>query len=326
MPRVLHSRHTSRYGSSQNIKPTTYINDSYYVTRTQNAIINFHFTGIGQAYISSNISLVSQHLVKNPLNRALLRGDSVSQDNFIYYLNDDNTITSFQFAAEYKLAALTPFITAPEVTIQDIVAVNNQIYFLKVYAKTGIAALEIMDNSVRIDSYSEHTMASDGTITGLSNYEGYDVQVAFLDPSTNTLNDLGVHKVVGGTVIGDNPNAYSGDTHIGFLYDVELRPMYVLAGSTAYKSGKNETYYIKNYNRIYVDYIASANFYVNGTLVDYQNFADIRQQLGIVPKTGTAIIAAQGGWNRFSAFSITQSSPFDLQITAIAYQIDAAIV
>src|SRR6185436_7232236 len=130
-PGTFSIRQQSAYGSSENIKPTTYINDSYYVSREGNAIINFHFEGVGLSYTSSNISIASAHLVKNPINRALLRGSSINQDNFIYYLNDDNSVTAFQFAAEYKLAALTPVKFQDNVTVKDIVSINNKIYFIK---------------------------------------------------------------------------------------------------------------------------------------------------------------------------------------------------
>src|SRR5205807_2022043 len=101
-------RQQSSYGSSEFIKPITYINDSYYVTRSENSIINFHFEGVGLAYSSSNVSALSTHLVKRPISRAIQKGTRSSQDNNLYFLNDDSTITSFQFSSESKLAALSP--------------------------------------------------------------------------------------------------------------------------------------------------------------------------------------------------------------------------
>ena len=108
-PSTFSVRQQSSYGASTILKPQTYLNDSYFVQKTGKAAINFHFTGVGLAYQSTSVAPQSQDLMKNPRNRALLRGTDISQDNFIYFMNDsDDTLTAFQFATEIKLAALTP--------------------------------------------------------------------------------------------------------------------------------------------------------------------------------------------------------------------------
>lgn len=316
-PSTFSIRQQSAYGSSSNIKPVTYINDSYYVTKTGKAIINFHFNGIGQTYTSSNVSVASTHLVKNPSNSALQRGTDISQDNFVYYLNFDNTITAFQFATEYKLAALTPidFNTNPvnPVRVKDIATINNTVYFLKFYSLTNTYTLESFDDTERIDGYIISSMASNGLINGLDIYNGYTVQVVFNNQ------DFGQYTIVNGSITVNNPNEYSGVVEVGLLYQLKITPMYLYAGPQAAD-------YFKNINRIYVDYYNSLNFYVNGKLVKYQNFADIQAGLPLQPQTGTAIIESVNGWSRNSTFDITQNSPFDLQVTAIGYQISAAII
>lgn len=107
-PSTFSIRQQSAYGVSDKLKPLTYLNDSYYLNKMGNAIINFRFQGIGQSYLASNVSQASTHLVKNPTKAVLLRGSDTSQDNFIYFLNPDHTITAFQFSHEVNLAALTP--------------------------------------------------------------------------------------------------------------------------------------------------------------------------------------------------------------------------
>jgi len=53
--------------------------------------------------------------------------------------------------------------------------------------------------------------------------------------------------------------------------------------------------------------------------------------LPLTPQTDTAIVDPFSGWNRFDnngvpIISITQSSPFDLQITSIGYQIASEVI
>jgi len=318
-PSTFSIRQQSSYGASPNLKPITYINDSYYSTKTGKAIVNFHFNGIGLTYTSSNISLASSHLVKNPTNRALLRGTDTSQDNFIYFINpDDDTLTAFQFATEYKLAALTPATFQDEVQLIDIVTIDNTIYILKLYNLTDQYTIEVFDNNTRMDCTFTATMQTSGLVTGLDLLDGYTVQVVYKNQ------DFGQYLVQGNQITVNNPSGINDTVSIGLLYDVNIVPMYPYAGA-------QESAFKKQVNRIYVDYYNSLDFSINGNLVPYQSFADIQAGLPLTPQTDTAIVAPFSGWNRFNnngvpIISITQSSPFDLQILSIGYQIAAAVI
>lgn len=310
-------RQQASYGASPSVKPTTYINDSYYLAKTGKAIINFHFEGVGLTYSSSNVSPQSSHLVNSPISRGLIQGDDDSQDNFIYYLNPDNSLTSFQFSSEAKLAALTPrsFNTNPDnpVNILDIETVNNQLYLLKFLPLSNQYIMDVMSDDYRQDSAQAQNMASSGVITGLDDFEGYTVDVLFEGQ------DFGEYEVIGGTITADNPLMLSGSATIGMIYDVNLSPMYIYAGQT-------EADYLKIITSIYVDYENAIDFYINGTLVPYQFYANIQAQEPIMPVTDTAVIYPTHGYNRFDTFNITQHAPFDLKILGITYKVEANLV
>ena len=316
-PSTFAVRQQSSFGASPLLKPTTYINDTYYVNQTGKSIINYRFNGVGLTYISSNISAASQHLVRNPRNRALIRGSASNQDNFVYFLNDDDTLTCFQFAQEAKLAALTPVEFQEDVDVIDIATINNRLFILKYYVKTGKYTIErTLDGptDIRIDNAQTASMASSGLITGLEALAGYTVQVVYenQDYGEYVVNDAGEITV-------NNPEEIADTVTVGLLYDVDAETMFLFAGQTA-------SPFFKQITRIYVDYYQSLDFYVNDKLVNYQEFADIQQGLPLAPRDGTAIIEPYDGWERFATISITQRSPFDLQILSIGYQIAAAYI
>lgn len=318
-PSTFTVKQQTAFGSSDSLKPINYINDSYFAAKTGKAFINYHFNGVGLTYTSTNISAASQHLVKNPTNRAILRGTDSTQDNFIYFLNPvDNTITAFQFAAEYKLAALTPVEFQDDVELIDIVTIDNQVYILKFYDLTNEFIVEkFADNYpssfVKFDSVQEATMQSSGLVTGLDRFNGYTVQVVYENQ------DFGEYLVEGGEITVNNPEGIADTIFVGLQFDLDARTMFLFGGTAASPLKKNQS-------RIYVDYYQSLDFSINGKLVPYQNFQDIQAGLPLLPQTDTAIVSPVTGWNRFETISITQSSPFDLQILAIAYQIDVAII
>jgi len=259
-PGTFSIRQQSSYGSSTILKPQTYINDSYFIQKTGKACINFHFTGVGLAYQSTNIAPQSQHLMKNPDSRALLRGTDVSQDNFIYFLNDsDDTLTAFQFATEIKLAALTPVRFQENVQLIDIVTVDNHVYILKYYTLTEQFIIERFDTGTFIDSAENKFMLASGLIEVLERFNGYGVQVVYNDQ------DYGQYLVENGQVTVHNPLGSEGQVKVGLLYDVEIKPMYPFYSATS-------SPFEKQLSRIYIDYYQSLNFFINGDLVQYQSF------------------------------------------------------
>lgn len=311
-PNTFAARPQSGYGSSTFCKPISYLNDTYFVSATGNSIYNFHFDGVGLAYTTTPVCPQSNHLVKQPINRAILRGSEESQDNFIYYLNNDSTVTAFQFSVQEGFAALTPIEFQENIRALDIATINNQVFFLKYYDTTGVYAVEAFVDDVKMDGYIVETMASDGLINGLEVYNGYEVQVTYENQ------DFGVQTVEDGEITVENPEGDFGTVQVGLNYDVEIIPMYLYAGPQG-----ND--YFKKINMITVDYYNSLDFTVNGKLVPYQSFRAIQEGEPLTPQTGTAIVYPVKGWNRYDTFTIAQESPFDLEITAISYQLEATI-
>jgi hypothetical protein len=219
---------------------------------------------------------------------------------------------------EFKLAALTPCLFEQNVNVIDICTIDNTVYILKYYTLTEQFTMEEFDDTQRIDCSFTASMQSTGLVTGLSLLNGYTVQVVYQNQ------DFGQYLVSGGQITVNNPQAISDTVFIGLLYDVELIPMYPFSESAASPFKKQVT-------RIYVDYYNSLNFNINGNLVPYQNFDDIQAGLPLTPQTDTAIVDPFDGWNRFDnegapIISITQSSPFDLQILSIGYQVGEAVI
>lgn len=325
-PSTFSIRQQSALGSSKNFKPINYFNDTYFLSKDGTAIINFHFNGIGETYQASNISVASQKLVKNPVGGALLRASPNDQDNFIYFLNPDFSITSMQFASEHKFCALTDIDFVSNLNITSLVSVNNNIFLLEKDTITNSYSLQVFDRSdenVKLDSWITSTMNSAGLIMGLHIFNGSKVRIIFNDQ------DYGdSQQIVGGEFVSApvsagqcyafNPNGFFGTVKVGYLYNVIITPMYIFAGAL-------ESNFYKNISRIFVDVFNSMDFSINGLPIPYQTYTSVQDET-LTPITDTIIVNPVRGWNRFDTFSITQYSPFDLQVTAIAYQISATII
>lgn len=323
-PSTFAIRQQSAYGSKGICQPISYDNDSYYISRAGNSIIKFEFEGIGLAYKSTNISIQSTHLVRNPKNRVLVRGagggSTKSQDNTVYYLNFDNSLFAFQFSDMFTLAALTPLGFQDNVQIIDIVPIDNKLYMLKYYSLSEQYLMEALtdtvdpnDTPLRLDNSILKAVGDTGIVTGLTEYAGYTVDV-FLNNQ-----DYGQYLVPeSGEITVDNMGT-TGNAYIGLIYPVEIRPMFIF-------SGANDTDYLKKLTQVFVDYFQSLDFQVKGRLVWYQNFKQIQAGLPLAPRSGTYKQRVVTGYNTDYTFPITQNSPFDLIITAISYQIISNII
>lgn len=319
-PSTFSIRQQSSYGASDILKPVAYSNNSYYVAKTGKSVINYAFQGVGLAYKSANVSAQAEHLVKNPSRVQMVRGSDASQDNFLYFINpSDHTITSFQFSYEQGLAALTPITFQkdangdPTVQLVDLVVIDNYLYVLKYLTLSNRFVIDVMVMNAFIDTYIDTSMPLSGVITGLELYEGYNVQVVYQNQ------DLGEYLVSGGTITVLNPNEIADTVFVGFLYDVELVPMYIFAGAMG-----SPLY--KRISKIYVDYENSLDFQINGLQIPFQYFQAIQDEEPLEPRSDTANIDPVMGWERYGVLRITQSAPFDLQITGIAYFVDIAAI
>lgn len=312
-------RKESSKGSSGNCRPITYGNNTYFIGKGGSAIYLYEYEGLGQDYNTENVSYQAEHLVKNPIERALQRSQENDQDNLVYYLNPDNTISAFVFTDSTGNHALSPIEFQDDVEIKDILEIDNTIYLLKFYNKTNQYYFEKFDNAIRMDSAFTTTLpAADpttnlSTITGLDNFNGYDLTVWF-----NNQN-LGTYTVANGQIQVLNKANQTGTCTLGMLYENTCEPMYAYAGVEGTDAYKNVT-------RVFVEYANSLDFSINDQFIPLQSYDDIQNQKPLTPQSDVAIISASDGFARKKSISVTQLSPFDLVILAIRYQLTGGLL
>lgn len=338
-PQTFSVRQQSSFGSSELMKPVSYINDSYYLSKNGRSLNNFHFNGIGQTYASTNITVQSQDLMLGIVKANLIQAYSSEQDNVIFFqvFDGPNDFTMFQFAAEYKLAALTPMVfdqrfvdDRSAINVVCTVVVDNELYMIKDLQISGvrvIEGLEIQQNEIPfyLDSESTNTLQASGLITGIPYLNGYNAHLFYEGQDFGTSMQMVNGELVNGVVANGqcyfgNPNGNTGFCNVGILFENNIVPMYIWAGAI-------ESNYKKQITQIFIDYYESLDFRVNGKLVFYQDYTDVQAGTqSMVPHTDTAIVEPMLGWERFQTFTISQRSPFNLTVSAIAYQVDRHII
>ncbi len=301
-------RKQSTYPCSKHCRPITYGNHSYFVSG-DNSIYCYAFNGFGNAYTAANISLASSHLIKAPIDRALKRNSGTNQNLFIYYLNQDGSIAVYQSNDETHLNAWTPMEFAKDIKVIALQEMGDEVYAILHLTKYNTFHLvQFSDAAIYLDDYQYITLPPNGKITGLKQYEGYSVCVSFQSQ------DYGSYTVKNGSIQVDNPEKQSGPCTVGLLYQANLKSLPLYAGA-------KHTDLMKSVFKVYVEYFNSLNFSVNGELVKYQYFGDIRHNDNLVPRSDTSVITIGSGCQRDFHIHISQNSPFPLNLQSISYEI-----
>jgi len=312
----------SSYGTDPTFKPLTYENNSYFLGRGGTSLFRFKFEGIGRDYSSENVSVLAEHLIKNPNRGVLLQSTTFAQENYLFMHNPtDASLTAYQFSDVARINAFTDitFGTQFEVQPHDLANVNNDLYMLvelTLQSSQKRLLAKYVENDVHHDMYIDVTVPENGIVTGLSDYEGYTVSVLLL----GGIEYLGDYLVTGGQITIDNPGfPRAGDGTVGITYNCALTPLSLLAGEKSTDALKKSSY-------VYVDYFQSLDFKINGKIVPFQTFEQIQSGVPLLPTSGRARIGTSKGWGLSEDLFITQTTPLFLTILAIAYQIEGELI
>lgn len=315
-PTTFYIKPQSSFGINDICPPINYENDSYYVAKDGKALYRFEFQGLGEAYRSTNVSIAASHLIKQPIRKALLQSKTDAQETYIFLLNSDHSLTVYQYSAVASINAFMPLILGgnnSDIEIYDIVDINNELYLLVYLVTSSRYILARFDKDYYHDLYQVKTLPANGVITGLTDYEGYDVSVVYSGQ------DFGTYTVSSGQITVDNPNQLTGNCTVGITYPIELKTLSLYTGDDSSDVLKKSSY-------AYADYYESIDFKVNGKQVPFQTFEQIQQGLPIMPQTGRFKLGTSKGYSLTEEVTVSQYSPMPCTITALSYQVKGELI
>jgi len=307
-PRNLSFRRQTNNGSS-NVAPQVIDNQTVYVKKGGKGVLSFFYDDTRGSYQSQNISVTSPHLIRNPVDSAILKGSTTNDADYLFFVNEDGTLAVFQTLKEQNVAAWT--LSTTQGYFKRIVSVGSDIYFLvqrRVY-NNDFVYLEKLNWDLYVDCAKTQTFGV--PTTHVTNMDYIDEFVV------NALSD-GFVQPAGRVIFGAFDTEYAGTTiTIGIPYvpTIEPNPVNVM-------TQQGPTMYIKKrIIRIYIDYYESLGIYVNGDLVPYRTFDDEVGEL-VDPLTGVYEYINLKGWNIRESVIITQNDPLPMTILAVGYEVE----
>lgn len=142
---------------------------THFVQQGGNALRELIFTDIELAYQANNISLLSSHLMLNPIDFALRRSRSTTDADYEFMCNTDGTMTVFCTLRTQNVNAMTLWRT--DGSYRAVTSVLESVYFgvQRTIDGTETQFIEIMDDDLTVDCGLSGTTGPSATLAHLPN-------------------------------------------------------------------------------------------------------------------------------------------------------------
>lgn len=300
-------RAVSRNGSRTGIRVQQLQSGTLYIQRQGKALNEFQYSDTTLSYISTSISLLSSHLINDPIELALRKATSTEESDTLLMLNGNGELTVYSILRQQNVVAPTRFTTNGDfvdvgVDIEDIYVVTK-----RTFDGTDKYFVEVFDSNTFTDCSFSGGAASG--VTGLP-HEGASLQVI---ADGNVLAD---ETVSSGEITFERPSASSYEVGLGF--DVLIKTMPVepkLSVGTRLSFKKR----IVEVNALLYE---TQHLTINGVLVPIRSF-DTAGTLdaSTIEFTGTKTVNGLLGFSKDAQITVGQNLPLKLTLLGLDYKL-----
>ena len=319
-PNNIPIRQQSRNGI-ENVSPQVLDNQTFYIKRGGKGVMNFIYNDTENAYKSKDVSVISSHLIVNPIDSAVYSGSRTEDANFLFLVNNDGTLAVYQTMYDEDVSAWSLADFGDDKVIR-VESVGDEVYFIikrtidgnTMYYLERLALYDLSANDLYfMDSIIKVELApADTTVTGLGHLEGRTVQ-AIADGYY-----VGEFTVASGEIELEN-NASTVWVGLGFTPLIETLPIDIqtnVYGQTGYEEKRIVT--------IGVDYYQSYGVYVDSQiLIPFMEFDNTFNYDPPEGQTGYIEIPflRDSAWEPRQTITISQVEPGPMTILALNYKV-----
>lgn len=162
---------------SKRVRPIITEGLTLFLQRTGRALYQFQFVDEFQSNEAKSLSVMSPHLINNPIQLATQKGTSSEDANYVYILGDNGELTVFNLLTFEGVQAFTRVNTTG--TIKSVAVVDDEVYYLveREINSSTVFYIERNNDDLNTDSSVQGTGLASDTLTGLDHLEGETVEV-----------------------------------------------------------------------------------------------------------------------------------------------------
>lgn len=308
----------SQYGSEKNFRIGIIDNQNTFVQRGGKSIIRYTYDTIQQNADSENISLLSSHLIFDPIDYAVRKSTSTQESNLVLLINGDyelimGTILMTQNVIGFSRRTVADYTTAKFLNVAVDV---STIYCVvqRVVDGTTHKYIERLQDDTLLDSAVVYAgVFPTDTFTGLDHLEGETVKVR-VDGAV-----LSDEVVVGGSVTIDRAATTSCQIGLEFIPTVKTLPIEI-------PDLGNRIGLRKRISEVILRVKDTGDFTVNGYDVSFKAFGGTGDgsPLDASPPTFTGDKKVKGllGWDERKQLTISQNEPAELKVLSITMNVN----
>ena len=273
-------------------------------------IRQFVYDDTENAYKSDPISVLSSHLINDPVQMCIVAGAVNTSESFIFILNFTGDLAVYNVNKLENRAGWSNFVT--DGSFHSIMAIESRVFAVIEYdlgAGTKKFILTELNANMNIDNANNYTGSS-----GVFNVSNFFDNGAVVDVVSAT-DYLGQFTVAGGNVDVSAVDSGLTSCQVGFGFDVELKSNPIDIGiSTGPLTGEPRTI-----GKVILDLNNTLSVSVNGTKLFIRkvndDFSQIRQ--AVTGKKEFYLL----GYNRDPQVVVTQTAPLGIQVNSIIAEV-----
>jgi hypothetical protein len=302
-------RPQTRLGSKPGVPVEDLNGAALFVQRQGKSLNAFQYTDTTASYGAQALSVLSSHLMKDPVDLAARRATSTDETDTIYLVNgQDGSMTVYSILASQAVVAASEFITSGE-----FLAVGVELDDVYTIVKRTINAatkyyMEKFDRDTFVDSALTGGAASSVNVAHLPNTEVQIIRDGFSDASQT------VPASSPYTVTFSNPATSSYQVGLNYTVTAVTMPAEPrLAQGTVYGVKKRI---------LQVDAIVyeTQSMAVNGQEIPFTAFGGAALDQAIVPFTGTKTAHGLLGFSKTGQITVTQNIPLKMTLLGLEYR------
>jgi len=297
---------TSRNGCKEGVRVKQLESGILFIQRQGKALSEIAYSDTQLTYITSKISLLAGHLLKNPKSMDIRRAVATDENDLLLIVNqDDGTIAAFSLLRAQNVIAPSEFVTNGSYI--DVGVDITDIYVVVKRDDNGTDKyyIEVFDDDVRTDS----------AVTGGA--------VASLDASH--IDGQTVHVISDGLVELDQTadsavtftNTPTTSCEVGMHFDVEVKTMPVeLKVQSGSRIGFKKR--IVEVNALLYE---TQNLVINDNLVPIRRLGAGALDSAVPEFTGTKVLHGILGYSNDGQITVTQNAPLKFTLLGLEYKV-----
>lgn len=307
-PQSILFRRSTQHGTRK-VRPVLMDGVTLFIERKGRIIREFVYEFAEEGYTAPSASLLSSHLIKDPVDMDALRGTAGDQANYVYLVNSDGTVAVFNILRAQEVNTWTNWNT--DGFFRSVAVVNEDGYFVVEREINGETKMFV--ERLRADGYTDCAVFYTGTPTdtiSVAHLEGEAVK-ARADAAV-----VQVDSVSGGSVTLPR---LSGEVEVGLPFSPYIEMM---TPAPPFAEGST-------FNRRKRIVRASANVFqtlgliINGEPQPSRTFGPDTLDKAPVPFTGQFEVFILG-WEDFPTVKITQVEPLPMYIRNMIQEVEVS--